>query len=323
MAQLIDATAGSHIWGERYDGEVADIFDLQDRVTEAVVGAIEPTIALSEIERIKRKRPENLDAYECAMRALPAVWAQDPETTSEGLRLAQRAMVLDPAYALPKALAAWCHAQRIAYMRTTDLAEDRARAVELAREAVRLESNDPLVLTLAGAAYTLVREYRTAGLLLQKALTLDPNSAWGWARSGWLHVYLQQPDVAIQHFNRAMRLSPLDPMNFNVLFGIGGAHNVKRERMRRRSRGLREGLNRSPMRVGDIGPWRPLMRTQAGSRRPNAPSQSCAKLIRGSQFQQSSPTRRLRESTAAVFPRGSAKPASRNDHSSPRSDPCR
>lgn len=104
IAQLIDATTASHLWSERYDGEFADIFDLQDRVTEAIVGAIEPTITLSEVEWAKRKRPDNLDAYDCVMPALPAIRSQDAETTAEGLRLVEQAMVLDPSYALPKAL---------------------------------------------------------------------------------------------------------------------------------------------------------------------------------------------------------------------------
>ena len=110
VAQLVDATTGNHIWTDRYDGELADIFDLQDRVTETIIGVIEPTITLSEIERAKRKRPDSLDANDYVMRAFPAVWSQDVQTTDQGLRLAEQAMMLDPTYPLPKALAAWCHA---------------------------------------------------------------------------------------------------------------------------------------------------------------------------------------------------------------------
>jgi adenylate cyclase len=159
VAQLIDATNGRHVWADRYNGELADIFDLQDRVTEAIVGAIEPTITLSEIERAKRKRAENLDAYECAMRALPAVWSQDPEVTAEGLQLAERATALDRNYPLPKALAAWCYAQNVAYMRTPNFAEDRAKALRLAQEAASLDSNDPLVLTILSAAYAVAGQF--------------------------------------------------------------------------------------------------------------------------------------------------------------------
>ena len=227
VAQLIDATDGSHLWADRYEGELTDIFDLQDRVTEAIVGAIEPTITLSEIERAKRKRPENLDAYECAMRALPAVWSQSPEVTMEGLRLAERATALDPSYPLPKALAAWCYAQRVAYMRTPNIAEDRARALRLAQEAASLDSNDPLVLTVLSAAYAVAGQFDRGLAAIEKALALDPNSAWAWLRSGWSNHYVGNTDRAIEHFQRAMRLSPLDPMRFNALFGIGASHFVK------------------------------------------------------------------------------------------------
>ena len=227
MGRLIDATSGSHIWSDRYDGELADIFDLQDRVTEALVGVLEPTITLSEVERAKRKRPDSLDAYDCVMRALPAVWSQDPQTKAEGLLAAERAMVLDPTYALPRALAAWCYAQRVTYMRTSDPASDRAKALQLAREAASLDSNDPLVLTVLSAAYNLVGQFDLGLTAIEKALTLDPNSAWAWLRSGWSNTYMRRHDTAIEHFQRAMRLSPLDPMRFSALVGIGAAYFAK------------------------------------------------------------------------------------------------
>ena len=227
MVQLIDATTGSHVWGNRYEGEVSDIFDLQDRVTEAVVGAIEPNITLTEIERAKRKRPDSLTAYDLAMRALPAIWSQDRETTEEGLRLAERAMGLDPSYGLPRALAAWCYAQRLSYLRTTNLQEDRKWANMLAEEAVRLDSNDPLVLTCSGAAYSITGEHARAQGLIGKALMLDPNSAWAWHRSGWLNTYNLQPDRAIEDFQKAMRLSPVDPLMFNMFIGTGAAHFLR------------------------------------------------------------------------------------------------
>jgi adenylate cyclase len=227
IARLIDATTGSHIWSDRYDGELADLFDLQDRVTEAIVGALEPTITLSEIERARRKRPDNLDAYDCVMRALPAVWSHDAGTTAEGLRLAERAMALDPGYALPKALAAWCRAQRVSYMRSPCPAEDRATAVRLAQEAASLDSNDPLVLTVLSAAYAVAGKFELGLAAIEKALALDPNSAWAWLRSGWANHYVGNPDRAIEHFQRSMRLSPLDPMHFNALAGIGAAHFAK------------------------------------------------------------------------------------------------
>jgi adenylate cyclase len=229
IAQLIDAINGSHIWSDRYDGELAAVFDLQDRVTEAIVGALEPTITLSEIERARRKRPDNLDAYDCAMRALPAAWSHNAGTTAEGLRLAERAMALDPDYALPKALAAWCYAQRVSYMRTLCPAEDRAKALTLAQEAASLDSNDPLVLTVLSAAYAIAGKFDLGLAVIEKALAMDPNSAWAWLRSGWANHYVGNPDRAIEHFRRSMRLNPLDPMHFNALTGTGGAYFAKGE----------------------------------------------------------------------------------------------
>lgn len=223
-AQLIDGTDGSHIWADHYNGEIEDIFDVQDQVTEAIVGAIQPSIRLNEIERARRKRPDSLDAYDCVMRAMPIAWSNDPDAAAQGLALLERAMALDPSYALAKSLASWCYAQRVAYLRSSDPAADRARGLELAEEAARLDSSDPLVLTTLGGAYTLARRLDIASVLIEKALQLDPNLAWAWHRSGWLHVYLEKGEIAIDHFQRSLRLSPVDPTRFNLLIGIGAAH---------------------------------------------------------------------------------------------------
>ena len=197
------------MWSERYDGELADIFDLQDRVTEAVVGAIEPTIRLSEVERARRKRPDSLDAYDCVMRAFPAVLVPGARRNRGGARFAEQAIRLDPSYALPKALAAWCYAQCAVYMRTAVPGEDKQKAFRLAQDAASLDQTDPLVLTVLSAAYALVGQFALGRAAIEKALAIDPNSAWAWTRSGYLHVYTQCPDRAIEHFRRAIRLSPL------------------------------------------------------------------------------------------------------------------
>ena len=106
-AQLIDGETGMHIWSDRYDGELTDIFDLQDRMTENIVGAIEPKIRSAEIERARRKRPESLDAYDLTMRALPSVWAVEREANADALQLLEHAIALDPQYPLAHALAAF------------------------------------------------------------------------------------------------------------------------------------------------------------------------------------------------------------------------
>ncbi|AWM85628.1 adenylate/guanylate cyclase domain-containing protein [Microvirga sp. 17 mud 1-3] len=275
IAQLIDATTGSHIWTDRYDGELSDIFDLQDRVTEAIIGAVEPSITLSEIERAKRKRPDNLDAYDCVMRAWPAVWSQDAETTAEALRLLERAIALDPSYALPKALAAWCHAQRVSYMRTPDPADDRAKAVKLAQEAASLDSDDPLVLTVLSAAYAMAGKFDLGLSAIERALILDPNSAWAWLRSGWANHYVGNSDRAIEHFQRSMRLNPLDPMHFNALVGIGGAHFGKGS-YDEAARWVEQALREKP---SATWVYRLLTTTYANAGRLEEARQTAAKLL--------------------------------------------
>ncbi len=223
-AQLIDATNGNHIWSDRYNGGIEDIFDLQDRITENVVGAIQPAIRFAEIERARRKRPDSLDAYDLVMRALPSAWAMEREANVEALGLLQQAMALDPNYAFAKALAAWCHAQRLPYLWTTKPDQERALALELAKAAARLDSDDPMVLTTLAWAHTASHEFQQAAPIIEKALWLDPNSAWAWQSSGKLKTFMNEPDAGIQHFERSMRLSPLDPLNFLALIGIGIAH---------------------------------------------------------------------------------------------------
>src|SRR5262249_17509004 len=222
--QLIDATTGAHLWADRFDGALDDIFDLQDQVTTSVVGAIEPRLRQVEIEHAKCKRPESLDAYDCVMRAMPAVWSLDADERAEALALLERAMQIDPRYALAKALAAWCHAQNMCYHGALVPLQERSEAIRLAEAAARLDSDDPLVLTVLGAAYTLCAQLSLASPLIEKALLLNPNSAWSWQRSGWLNQCLERYDMSIEHFERSIRISPLDPFNFNAFIGIGASH---------------------------------------------------------------------------------------------------
>jgi adenylate cyclase len=225
-AQLIDGPSGNHLWADRYEGAITDVFDLQDRITESVVGAIQPSVRSAEIERSRRKRPENLDAYDLVLRAYPSVWSLERAANEAALKLLDQAIAIEPDYQLALSLAAWCHAQQSVYNWTADLDGARSETLRLTRVAAALGGDDPTVLTVLGAAHTIVGNHGIAARLLEKALALDPNSAWAWNRSGWLNSYLDHPEVAIEHFERSIRLSPFDPMNFNALFGIGLAHYV-------------------------------------------------------------------------------------------------
>jgi len=225
-AQLVDALTGVHLWAEHYDGVIEDVFDLQDMITASVVGAIQPSIRAAEIERARRKRPESLDAYDLVMQALPSVWSLEYDANREATRLLEKALRLDPTYPMALSLAAWCRGQRVVYNWSTNIAEDKRETLRQAQVATALAPDDPFILTVLAAALTLTHEHQRAIAMLDRALALDPNSAWGWNRSGWLHNYQNDPEVAIQHFERSLRLSPFDPMAFNCDMGIGCAHFI-------------------------------------------------------------------------------------------------
>ena len=223
-AQLIDGTSDTHLWADKYDGAITDIFDLQDRITASVVGAIQPSVRSAEIERSRRKRPESLDAYDLVLRAYPNVWSLERAANAEALKLLYQATAIEPDYSLALSLTAWCHAQQVVYNWAVEPASARTEALRLAQMAATTSGEDPTILTVLGAAYAIVHKHAVAARLLEKALALDPNSAWAWNRSGWLQTYLGNPDISIDHFERALRLSPFDPLNFNAYIGIGGAH---------------------------------------------------------------------------------------------------
>ncbi len=224
--QLIETETGAHIWAEKYDGSLDDIFDLQDSITEQVAGALQPSIRLAEIDRVGRKRPQDFGAYDYAMRAFKHVWALEKHEAARGLELLDKALEVEPDYPLALALAAWCHAQASVYNWARDIDASKAEALRLAERAVDLSSDDPLILTVLGTVHTFVRNYGAARVLLQRAVALDPNSAWAWSRLGWLAAYTDRPKEAQEHFEKALRLSPLDPMNFNNYVGLASAFQV-------------------------------------------------------------------------------------------------
>ena len=227
--QLIETEGGAHVWSSRYDGTVDEFFDLQDRITEQIAGALQPSIRLAEIERSRRRRPQDLGSYDFTMRAMPHVWALEKEESAKALELLEKALAVDPEYPLALALAGWCHAQRSVYNWADDIADSQAKARSLAERAAALSGDDPLVLAILGAVHTFVRNHGTARVLLERALVLDPNCAWAWSRLGWIEAYADQTDKAIENFERAIRLSPIDPMNFNNYAGIASAHEVAQD----------------------------------------------------------------------------------------------
>jgi adenylate cyclase len=231
IVQLIETEGGAHVWSSRFDGAIDDFFDLEDRITEQVAGALQPSIRIAEIERSRRKRPQDLGSYDFTMRAMPHVWALEKEESAKALELLEKALAIDPEYPLALSLAGWCHAQRSVYNWADDIAGSQAFARSLAERAAEMSGDDPVILAVLGAVHTFLRNYGTARVLLDRAVTLDTNAAWAWSRLGWLENYADQPqkEKAIENFERALRLSPIDPMNFNNYVGIGSAHEVAQE----------------------------------------------------------------------------------------------
>ncbi|WP_050928164.1 adenylate/guanylate cyclase domain-containing protein [Aestuariivita boseongensis] len=227
--QLIETAGGAHLWAEKYDGSLDDIFDLQDTITEQIAGALQPSIRLAEVDRARRKPPHDMGAYDYTMRAISHVWMLEKDEATKALQLLDQALAADPDYPLALALAGWCWAQRSVYNWFDNIDEARANALSLAEKAASLSSDDPLVLAVLGTVHTFARNYGAARVLLERAIQLDPNAAWALSRLGWLETYADRPDAAKEFFGRAMRLSPLDPMNFNNLVGLASAHQVAGE----------------------------------------------------------------------------------------------
>lgn len=224
--QLIETATGAHLWAEKYDGADSELFDLQDRITEQVAGALQPSIQKAEIERATRKRPHDMGAYDYTMRAIRHVWMLEKDEAAKALVLLNQALEIDPDYPLALALSGWCWAQHGVYNWVEDIDAAKIRALDLAEKAAGFSADDPLILSVLGVVHTFARNYGTARILLERAIALDPNAAWALSRLGWLEVYADRPEAAFQHFEHAVRLSPLDPMNFNNLVGMASAHQI-------------------------------------------------------------------------------------------------
>jgi TolB-like protein/class 3 adenylate cyclase len=224
-AELLEAATGVHIWADRFEGGLEDIFELQDRITANVVGAIGPKLEQAEIERAKRKPTENLDAYDYFLRGLAALHRWSREANNEALRLFYRAIELDPEFAAAYGMAARCYSQRKGSGWMVDRAQEAAETERLARRAAALGKDDAVALCTAGIAFAYVLGAHDYGAdLLERALALNPNWASAWLFSGWARIWLGEPEVAIDHLRRAMRLNPQDPQIFNAQAALATAY---------------------------------------------------------------------------------------------------
>ena len=235
--QLIEAQSGHHVWADRFEGTLEDVFDLQDRITESIVMAMEPNMRRAEIERARAKPAANLQAYDLLLRALAA--GLMPGSTragrDEALVLIRRALEMDPRYSIAKALGAFACGARISDGYGN--ADDVKAGLRYAEEALSETNDDPSVLSHAGLALGSLG-YRAFGLrvlgfrydeaqhAIERALILSPNLLTVQYCAGVVKAILGDGDAALGHFERAMRISPLDPATGAFISGISGAHLI-------------------------------------------------------------------------------------------------
>jgi adenylate cyclase len=213
--QLIDTVTGAHIWADRFERDLTDVFALQDEVTLAVVSAIQPKIFQTEIALSTRRRPENLTAYDFWLRAIQHSSLSTREGLAEAIRLVRRALELDPGFGRAASLASVFHLNNFVFGYSTDPQFELEEAVRLSRLALRIDDGDPNTLARAGliSAY-VVRDSESALEMVDRAVALNPNSFDAWHARGWVYSAAGQPQEAVRSFERGIRMSPIDPAMF-------------------------------------------------------------------------------------------------------------
>jgi TolB-like protein/class 3 adenylate cyclase/Tfp pilus assembly protein PilF len=223
--QLIDSMTSAHLWADRFDGSMEDVFDLQDRVTASVVAAIAPKLERAEIERSRRKPTDSLDAYDYYLRGLAAIHLWTGPGCAEALAHFHKAIELDPGFAAAYGMAARCYSMRKVGGWVEDAAKEIAEADRLARRAADLGRDDAVALAAAGIALSfVVGDLDRARELVDRATALDPNMAWAWLWSAWTSVWLGDSEAAKEQVARALRLSPLDSHRSSMLAAMAAAH---------------------------------------------------------------------------------------------------
>jgi TolB-like protein len=225
--QLIDAVTSTHLWADRFDGSLEDVFDLQDKVASSVAGVIEPALQAAETARSAGRPTSDLTAYDLYLRAYAMVWSSARQIP-EALRLMQQAIGRDPRYGPALAWAAYCCYRLLHDGQSEDRAADRLKGVDFARRALEMAGDDPSILAHAAQALAYFGEDIGAMMaLVDRALALNPNYARGWLISGILRAWAGQPDIAIEHAEASLRLSPRARVGTSVQ-QIGAAHFYSR-----------------------------------------------------------------------------------------------
>ncbi len=212
--QLVEGAGGTHVWADKFEGAIEDIFELQDQLTDSIVGALEPTLRRVEIERARSKRPEVLDAYDFYLRALPHAFDNTLAENNEAIRLLNKSLSLDSNYAPAHAHAAWCHEQR--FFRGGFNLDDRTAALEHARLAIEFGADNTQALSIAAFVQAIItHDFERATRILDPALKINSNSALAFGFSALLHACNGNYQRASEDAQKALRLSPSDPLNYH------------------------------------------------------------------------------------------------------------
>jgi adenylate cyclase len=222
--QLVDAVTGVHIWADRFERDLTDVFALQDEITVAVVSAIQPKLLQAEIAMATRRRPENLTAYDFYLRAMPNYYVTTREGVAETIRLTHRALELDPRFGLAAALAGVSHMRNVNWGYTIDPQFDRTEAIRFLRLALSVDDGDPDTLAFGAIiSVFMIGDSESEIEMADRAVALNPNSFLAWNARGWVQRNAGLPEEAVRSFERATRVSPIDPRLHATFVGMGYA----------------------------------------------------------------------------------------------------
>lgn len=223
--QLVRGKDGRVLWADRFDDRIADLFDLQDKIASMVAGKVSPSLRLAEIERVAVTRNSDRSAYELYMAAHPHFWAHSREENLKALNLLDQSLAVDAGFAPALALKAWATGQQTSYMWSTDPEDDMAAAMDLVEQAAPAAGNHSPTLTAISAAIMFCTDdIDRANWFIDQANAADENNAWAWMRKGWSGGFAGNIAPALEAFDRAEALSPLDPFRFNMAFGRASAY---------------------------------------------------------------------------------------------------
>jgi TolB-like protein len=244
--RLVEAATAAHLWADRFEGEAADLFALQDRVTEAAAAALEPRIQQAEIDRALRKPTTDLTAYDLYLRALPHVRARTAAATEIAVPLLEQAISRDPLFARANALLGFTVAGGIFVGSETDVGAARDRCLVLVRRAMEIDGADPLVVAIAGYGFAMhALDFQVGQSLLSRAIELNPNLSFAWLWAGWAAMFRGECDAAITMLERAERIDPLAP-NMHMIWGGYGAAHLFAGRYEAAIGHLRRAITRAP-----------------------------------------------------------------------------